>query len=87
MSQARHLAGHLGGARGVPKQLGPHHFNLGHHGYGDALAMIVALDFKPLDFARYHPGGSLGRKLLTQVHDVMHTRLPRVTSDFFYAAA
>jgi arabinose-5-phosphate isomerase len=50
---------------------------------GDALAvaLIAALDFKPMDFARYHPGGSLGRKLLTRVSDVMHTNIPKVTRD------
>ncbi len=40
---------------------------------GDALA-VVALQlngFKPEDFARYHPGGSLGRRLTTRVRDVM----------------
>lgn len=42
---------------------------------GDALA-VALLDvkgFKADDFARLHPGGSLGRKLLTQVRDVMVT--------------
>ena len=40
---------------------------------GDALAvaLIKARNFQPLDFARYHPGGSLGRRLLTRVCDVM----------------
>lgn len=40
---------------------------------GDALAMAVLLKrgFKAEDFAEYHPGGSLGRKLL-RVRDVMH---------------
>ena len=37
------------------------------------------MQFKPMDFARYHPGGSLGRKLLTRVSDVMHTPAPIVT--------
>jgi arabinose-5-phosphate isomerase len=37
-------------------------------------------NFQPEDFALSHPGGSLGRKLLTTVSDIMHTgdRLPRV---------
>ena len=41
---------------------------------GDALAvaLIQARNFQPEDFARFHPGGSLGRKLLTRVCDVMH---------------
>jgi len=49
---------------------------------GDALA-IACLDargFGPEDFARAHPGGALGRKLLTYVRDVMRTdgRIPIV---------
>jgi arabinose-5-phosphate isomerase len=40
---------------------------------GDALAMVVlsARGFKKEDFARFHPGGSLGRNLLLKVQDVM----------------
>jgi arabinose-5-phosphate isomerase len=49
---------------------------------GDALAVVLleARGFSVEDFARTHPGGSLGRKLLVHVRDVMHTgdRLPRV---------
>lgn len=42
---------------------------------GDALAVALldARGFKAEDFARSHPGGSLGRKLLTHVSDVMRT--------------
>ncbi|MFA6042025.1 MAG: KpsF/GutQ family sugar-phosphate isomerase, partial [Methylophilus sp.] len=42
---------------------------------GDALALCVLdlREFTAEDFARSHPGGSLGRKLLTRVKDVMHT--------------
>jgi arabinose-5-phosphate isomerase len=42
---------------------------------GDALAVALldARGFKPEDFARSHPGGSLGRKLLTHVNDVMRS--------------
>lgn len=45
---------------------------------GDALAvaLITARDFKPADFAKFHPGGSLGRRLLTRVKDQMQSRLP-----------
>ena len=50
---------------------------------GDALAVAVldARGFSPTDFARSHPGGSLGRRLLTHVSDVMRTAdaIPRVT--------
>jgi arabinose-5-phosphate isomerase len=43
---------------------------------GDALAiaLLEARDFKPEDFALYHPGGSLGKKLLLKVDDVLHVR-------------
>lgn len=45
---------------------------------GDALAvaLIERRDFQPHDFAVFHPGGSLGKRLLTRVKDVMHTELP-----------
>ena len=41
---------------------------------GDALAcaLMLARDFKVQDFARFHPGGSLGKRLLTTARDVMH---------------
>jgi arabinose-5-phosphate isomerase len=51
---------------------------------GDALAVALldARGFSADDFARSHPGGSLGRKLLTHVADVMRTgeRIPMVKS-------
>ncbi|MBI5658727.1 MAG: KpsF/GutQ family sugar-phosphate isomerase [Nitrosomonadales bacterium] len=42
---------------------------------GDALAVALldAKGFGKEDFARSHPGGSLGRRLLTRVRDIMHT--------------
>ncbi len=42
---------------------------------GDALAVALldAKGFGEEDFARSHPGGSLGRRLLTHVRDIMHT--------------
>lgn len=51
---------------------------------GDALAIsLMSLrDFHAQDFARYHPGGSLGRRLLMKVQDLMHTTsVPVVTPD------
>jgi arabinose-5-phosphate isomerase len=52
---------------------------------GDALAVALldARGFKPEDFARSHPGGSLGRRLLTHVSDVMRKgdALPRVSPE------
>ena len=52
---------------------------------GDALAMALleARGFTAEDFARSHPGGSLGRRLLTHVRDVMRTgaAIPTVSLD------
>lgn len=52
---------------------------------GDALAVAVldARGFSPDDFARSHPGGALGRRLLTHVRDVMRpaARVPVVRHD------
>jgi arabinose-5-phosphate isomerase len=49
---------------------------------GDALAVALldARGFRAEDFARSHPGGSLGRKLLTHVRDIMRSgdAVPRV---------
>ena len=52
---------------------------------GDALAVALldARGFREEDFARSHPGGALGRKLLTHVRDVMRSGedVPRVRPD------
>ncbi len=42
---------------------------------GDALAvaLMTVRDFKPRDFAQFHPGGELGKRLLTTAEDVMRT--------------
>ena len=52
---------------------------------GDALAiaLLEARGFGPEDFARSHPGGVLGRRLLLRVNDIMHTGsgLPKVRQD------
>jgi arabinose-5-phosphate isomerase len=57
---------------------------------GDALAVVLldARGFKPEDFARSHPGGSLGRKLLTHVADVMRQGddVPQVRPDATFTA-
>ena len=47
---------------------------------GDALA-VVLLDmrkFTSKDFAKYHPGGSLGKKLYLRVEDIVHVEKPQV---------
>ncbi|UVC28654.1 SIS domain-containing protein [Pantoea sp. SOD02] len=50
---------------------------------GDALAIALMKQrgFMPHDFARYHPGGSLGRRLLTRVSDVMQPDVPKVAQN------
>jgi arabinose-5-phosphate isomerase len=50
---------------------------------GDALAVTLMKlrDFKEENFAKFHPGGSLGRRLLTTVGDVMKKKnLPIISS-------
>ncbi|WP_428715067.1 KpsF/GutQ family sugar-phosphate isomerase [Uliginosibacterium sediminicola] len=58
---------------------------------GDALAvaLLEARGFGPEDFARSHPGGALGRRLLTHVRDVMRTgdAIPRVLPEASFAEA
>jgi arabinose-5-phosphate isomerase len=58
---------------------------------GDALAvaLLEARQFSPDQFARSHPGGSLGRKLVTLVSDVMRTGggVPKVPADATLADA
>ena len=50
---------------------------------GDALmvCLMEMRQFKAEDFALYHPGGALGRKLLGRVKNVMTTNVPRITAD------
>ncbi|WP_457351143.1 KpsF/GutQ family sugar-phosphate isomerase [Roseateles sp. P5_D6] len=68
-----------------PLQLAPTASTTAQMALGDALA-VALLDtrgFKAEDFARSHPGGTLGRKLLTHVRDLMRSgdALPRVAAD------
>lgn len=51
---------------------------------GDALAIALmeVRDFKPRDFAQFHPGGELGRRLLTTAQDVMRSEdMPVIPED------
>lgn len=58
---------------------------------GDALALCVLdlRDFSAEDFARSHPGGSIGRGLLIRISDVMRVgdAIPAVTEDLLLADA
>ncbi|MBS7817320.1 KpsF/GutQ family sugar-phosphate isomerase [Wohlfahrtiimonas chitiniclastica] len=67
-----------------PNNLAPTSSTLVTLALGDALAVALmkARDFKPEDFAKFHPGGSLGRKLLCKVGDCMNAEnLPFVSTD------
>jgi arabinose-5-phosphate isomerase len=67
-----------------PLQLAPTSSTTATLAMGDALAVTLmkARDFKPENFARFHPGGSLGRRLLSRVENEMVTEnLPLITTD------
>ena len=67
-----------------PNNLAPTTSTLATMGLGDALAvaLIKERNFQAEDFARYHPGGSLGRRLLTRASDVMHRKnLPLISME------
>lgn len=47
-----------------------------------AVALMEVRNFKSEEFAKFHPGGSLGRKLLAKVENIMHSQdLPIVSLD------
>ncbi|WP_374437956.1 SIS domain-containing protein [Inhella sp.] len=68
-----------------PLNLAPTASTTAQMALGDALAVALldARGFRPEDFARSHPGGALGRKLLTHVKDLMRQgeALPTVAPD------
>ncbi|MFO6420459.1 SIS domain-containing protein [Hylemonella sp. W303a] len=68
-----------------PHNLAPTASTTAQLAMGDALAMALldARGFKAEDFARSHPGGALGRKLLTMVSDIMRSVdvVPKVPLD------
>ena len=70
---------------GCPLNLAPMSSTTSTLVMGDALAtvLITVRNFKPENFAVYHPGGTLGRRLLMKVKDVMHKEdeLPLVQKD------
>lgn len=73
------------GQEACPLNLAPTASTTATLAMGDALAVALldARGFTEEDFARSHPGGSLGRRLLLHVEDVMRTgeQLPRTTVD------
>ncbi|MBU0621068.1 MAG: KpsF/GutQ family sugar-phosphate isomerase [Gammaproteobacteria bacterium] len=85
---------HLNGAvaqEACPMGLAPTASTTAALALGDALAVALldAKGFGEQDFARSHPGGSLGRRLLTHVSDIMHTHasIPAVREEATLADA
>lgn len=67
-----------------PNNLAPTSSTTATLAMGDAIAcaLIAAHNFQPMDFAQFHPGGSLGKRLLSRVKDYMVSKnLPIVTMD------
>lgn len=67
-----------------PLQLAPTSSTTATLAMGDALAVTLmkARDFKPENFARFHPGGSLGRRLLSRVeNEMVSDNLPVIQPD------
>jgi arabinose-5-phosphate isomerase len=85
-----HLDAHVA-EEACPLNLAPTASTTAALALGDALAVALldARGFGAEDFARSHPGGSLGRKLLTHVRDVMRPveEVPVVVADELIPAA
>ena len=67
-----------------PLQLAPTSSTTATLAMGDALAVTLmkARDFRPENFARFHPGGSLGRRLLSRVeNEMVSDNLPVIQPD------
>ncbi|WP_167400553.1 KpsF/GutQ family sugar-phosphate isomerase [Flavobacterium psychrolimnae] len=71
-------------AESCPNNLAPTNSTTAQLVMGDALAVCLMemRNFKPEDFAVYHPGGALGKKLLLRVKDMLeHSLKPMVAPD------
>lgn len=71
-------------AESCPNNLAPTNSTTAQLVMGDALAVCLMemRDFKSEDFAKYHPGGALGKKLLLRVGDMLdQTHKPTVAPD------
>ncbi|MFH4543802.1 MULTISPECIES: KpsF/GutQ family sugar-phosphate isomerase [Vibrio harveyi group] len=83
---AKHAHCHLDIAvpkEACPHQLAPTSSTTATLVMGDALtvALMDSRGFQPENFARFHPGGSLGRRLLSRVADEMSTDVPTIEAD------
>lgn len=75
---ARYATAHLNASvdhEACPLGLAPTSSTTAALALGDALAcaLMEARNFKAADFAQFHPGGTLGKRLLTKARDVMRT--------------
>lgn len=75
---AKYSSSHLNVAvkeEACPLNLAPTSSTTATLAMGDALAcaLIEKRNFKAMDFAQFHPGGSLGKRLLATAHDVMRS--------------
>jgi len=71
-------------AEACPNNLAPTNSTTAQLVLGDALAVCLMemRNFKAEDFAKYHPGGALGKKLLLRVGDMLDsTHMPKVNPD------
>jgi arabinose-5-phosphate isomerase len=79
------------GQEACPLNLAPTASTTATLAMGDALAvaLLEARGFTPEDFAMSHPGGTLGRRLLLKIGDLMHTgeRVPKVGADVMLTEA
>ena len=68
------------GAEACPFNMAPTTSTTATLALGDALAMVLldARGFRREDYARFHPGGAIGRALLLKVSDMMRTRFAMV---------
>ncbi|MCH5301196.1 MAG: KpsF/GutQ family sugar-phosphate isomerase [Prevotella sp.] len=67
-----------------PLNLAPTSSTMAQLAMGDALAIALmkARHFKSKDFAQFHPGGELGKRLLTTASDIMRTEnIPFISPD------
>lgn len=73
-----------------PLNLAPTSSTTAQLAMGDALAVALmrVRNFKPQDFAQFHPGGELGKRLLTTAQDVMRTEdMPIIPADMHLGEA
>lgn len=66
-----------------PNKLAPTSSTTLQMALGDALAvsLMEMNDFKANDFAKFHPGGSLGKNLISKVNDFLSSQKPQVTEN------